>query len=162
MATNVEGNKLTGVMYNLTGITLTKGKQALINIKTEHKIQIADVVAGNSQGKSIETAIDDGSSLTPDKFIMHHNYPNPFKQSTTIEYALAKKSKVGISVYNIRGQLVRRYKQGEQSSGFYNLVWDGKNNHGSRVGNGIYLFKIKADIINGGNYSKVRKALFIK
>jgi hypothetical protein len=120
------------------------------------------VVAGNRAGNSLLVNIDHDTNITPDKFYLHQNYPNPFKNNTTINYALAKKSRVEISVYNIKGQLVRRYKQGEQEAGFYNVVWDGKDNKGNQVGNGIYLFKIKADINDGGTFSKVRKILLIR
>ncbi|MBC8526664.1 MAG: T9SS type A sorting domain-containing protein, partial [Candidatus Cloacimonetes bacterium] len=100
--------------------------------------------------------------LTPVKFYMHQNYPNPFKNTTTIEYALAKPSKVTVSIYNIRGQLVKRFKVGDQDAGYYDIVWNGKNEQDRNVGNGVYFYKLKADMNEGGSFEKIKKVLMIR
>jgi len=51
-------------------------------------------------------------------------YPNPFKQSTMINYQLATTCQVSLKVYNITGQLVKIIADGVQSPGIYDLKSD--------------------------------------
>jgi len=162
LATSIKNERLIGIIYNLTGKTLPKGIISLVEIESDHKIELSKVIAGNYIGTSLQITIDDGSMLIPDRFIMHQNYPNPFKNTTKIEYALAKPSRVTMSIYNIRGQLVKRFKVGDQNPGYYDIVWNGKDEHGHHVGNGVYFYKLKANIQEGGSFEKIKKVLIIR
>jgi hypothetical protein len=82
------------------------------------------------------------------------NYPNPFaagKQSTRIRYVLIKDDDVTTSIYTLIGGLVLRktYSSGTegakgQVSGYTNeITWDGKNDSGQIVANGMYILEIK-------------------
>lgn len=77
-------------------------------------------------------------SLLPKDFEIS-NYPNPFNSFTCIKYALPKASVVNISIYNIKGQLVRALYQGYRKAGYYTQTWDGTNQSGSLMPAGIYL-----------------------
>jgi hypothetical protein len=44
-------------------------------------------------------------------------YPNPFRGSTTLRYALPRAGTVSLKVYNVAGQLVRTLVDGEQAAG---------------------------------------------
>ena len=158
----INEDHIIGIVYNFQGKTIPEGIKQIIRLETNDELTIEDVVAGNRAGNSLLVNINHDTQITPDKFFVRQNYPNPFKNNTTIKYALAKKSEVKLTIYNIKGQRVRTFDRGEQESGFYNVVWDGKDDNGRIVGNGIYLFKIKADINDGGTFSKVRKILLIK
>jgi len=68
--------------------------------------------------------------------------PNPFRSTTDIRYQVAQESPVSIAIYNISGQMVRRLDQGVQGRGFYRVPWDGTNQAGARLSNGIYLYRI--------------------
>ena len=47
------------------------------------------------------------------------NYPNPFNPETWIPYQLAVSSNVEITIYDVRGVVVRHLKLGHQSAGYY-------------------------------------------
>ncbi|MCD4828212.1 MAG: DUF1565 domain-containing protein [Candidatus Cloacimonetes bacterium] len=85
------------------------------------------------------------------------NYPNPFNPSTTIRCALPQDGNVSVRVYNARGQLVRTLVDGDMPAGYHDIVWDGRDNHGSAVGSGVYLCRMQA-----GSNSRVRKLLLLK
>jgi hypothetical protein len=74
---------------------------------------------------------------------LENNYPNPFNPSTTISYSIAISGDVKLSVYNIRGQLIRTLVNESLDAGIHSVVWDGDNNLGRSVGSGIYLYKLE-------------------
>lgn len=53
------------------------------------------------------TALDDKSDYSIDSIELF-NYPNPFNSSTTIQFSIAKKSHVDLTVYNVLGKIVFR------------------------------------------------------
>lgn len=66
-------------------------------------------------------------------------YPNPFNPATTISYSLALDGEIEISIYNLKGELVRNLVQGWQSRGVHDIVWDGKDNLARACESGIYF-----------------------
>ena len=84
-------------------------------------------------------------------------YPNPFNPTTTIEYNIAKDSKVELVVYNMKGQKVRTLVNTDQTQGQKSVVWDGDDDHGHNVGSGVYFYKLKA-----GNHTSTKKIVMMK
>ena len=69
--------------------------------------------------------ISDNTQLLP-------NYPNPFNPETWIPYQLASSSDVQITIYNMKGSVIRTLALGHQSAGYYTgrsraAYWDGRN-----------------------------------
>jgi hypothetical protein len=80
------------------------------------------------------------------------NYPNPFapgEEVTHITYNLTSNSDVAIRIYTLIGELVwtREFSAGspEAQAGFHEVDWDGHNENGQMVRNGVYLCKIEAN-----------------
>ena len=70
------------------------------------------------------------------------NYPNPFTRQTTITCELTKPAKsVTVKIYTLTGRLIRQLKK-EAPAGFIQLKWDGKDDDGDEVANGVYYGKI--------------------
>ena len=79
-------------------------------------------------------------------------YPNPFNNTTTIEIILNQSSKIELSIYDIQGRLVKELIPSiELNAGTHQLVWDGNQNNGSPLPNGVYYYKISA--ADGGQFS---------
>lgn len=98
----------------------------------------------------------------PGKTVLLANYPNPFNPETWIPYHLAKAANVEIAIYDTYGTVVRHLQLGHKTSGYYTIrnqaaYWDGLNDFGERVANGIYFFQLQADII-----SPLRKMVILK
>jgi tetratricopeptide (TPR) repeat protein len=93
---------------------------------------------------------------------LFQNYPNPCTQGTWIPYTLAKPSPVKIEIYNTIGQLIRTLQFDEKQAGVYfskekAVYWDGKNEIGEMVSNGIYFYTI-----NTQNFSDVKKMVILR
>lgn len=93
----------------------------------------------------------------PKAYDLAHNFPNPFNPETSIKFQLPKDGYVSLDIYNMLGQRVRTLVAEEKKAGYYQVVWDGRDQHGIVVANGIYLYRLKA-----GNYEKTRKMVMLK
>ena len=101
-------------------------------------------------------------TMRPDETQLLANYPNPFNPETWIPYHLAKSSDVRITIYDVRGSVVRRLELGHLPPGYYTsrsraAYWEGRNDFGERVATGIYFYQLQAD-----NRSLLRKMLILK
>lgn len=86
-----------------------------------------------------------------------NNYPNPFSQSTRIDYSLKSPQPVQIEIFNTKGQLVRTLKSEVNNTGKNSLVWNAKDESGHAVSAGVYLFHVK-----GGRYTSSKKMILLK
>lgn len=71
--------------------------------------------------------------------------PNPSSGSANISYEIAKDSNVEISVIDLGGRLVRSLVRERVTPGAHGIEWDGKNDQGEVVANGVYMVKLNAD-----------------
>ena len=111
---------------------------------------------------SSPAAVGSKSTPNPGETVLLANYPNPFNPETWIPYRLAKAANVQILIYNAHGTIIRHLKLGHQSAGYYTsrshaAYWDGKNDLGERVANGIYFYQLQADTV-----SPLRKMVILK
>ncbi|TAH18706.1 MAG: DUF1501 domain-containing protein [Cytophagales bacterium] len=68
------------------------------------------------------------------------NYPNPFSQTTKIEYNLTRKAEVRFVVMDMLGRELTSISQGLQDDGYYSFDFQDNN-----LADGIYLYSIQAD-----------------
>ncbi|MGB9663700.1 MAG: C25 family cysteine peptidase [Ignavibacteria bacterium] len=76
-----------------------------------------------------------------------YNYPNPFSNGTYFTFVLTQvPDEVQIKIYTIAGRLIKEIKlsQIELSTNFNKIYWDGKDEDGDIIGNGVYLYKLIA------------------
>jgi uncharacterized repeat protein (TIGR02543 family) len=96
------------------------------------------------------------NQLSVTSYQLGQNYPNPFSAngtfgnpSTTINFSLPKTSQVRLNIYNETGQLVRTLIDGEMAAGRHGIYWNGKNQSGSSMASGVYLYQLVARGQNG-------------
>jgi len=71
-------------------------------------------------------------------------YPNPFRNSTRIEYTIQGQTNMMVDVYDINGLRVRTLINKLQQAGNYSLIWDGTNDSGNPVSSGIYYCRCQS------------------
>jgi len=100
---------------------------------------------------------DDETIQKPDFAL--NNYPNPFRNSTTVSFNLSRKDakNANIEIYNIKGQKVKQLRIKNYELGINKINWDGKDESGKQVQSGIYFYKLKSD-----RFASARKMILMK
>ena len=106
-----------------------------------------------------EEEASDQSTVT--SYQLEQNYPNPFwsgatsrpagNPSTMISFQLPVDGEVSLVIYNLQGQVVKEVVNGKYESGKHSLVWDGRNESGTRVASGVYVYRLKAGDPSAGS-----------
>jgi hypothetical protein len=80
----------------------------------------------------------------PQEYMIVQNYPNPFNPATTIPFTLNRSTLISLKVFNNLGQEVRTLLNYQSMGpGAHRVAWDGRNDAGSSVSSGIYLYRIQ-------------------
>ena len=84
-------------------------------------------------------------------------YPNPFTQSTALEFSLEVASVVEIEVFDLSGMLIKKpLRKQLLQAGSYSVKWDAKDEWQREVSPGIYIYQIKAgDAVKTGKLVKM-------
>lgn len=89
--------------------------------------------------------------------IILNNVGDFSKTPVRIIYTLYNASFVNITVYNLRGEIIRILKSETMPVGKHIEVWDGKNDYGKDVAPGLYFI-----LVHTNEYGAVRKILYVK
>ncbi len=73
-----------------------------------------------------------------------YNFPNPISESTKFTFHLSSNAEVEIFIYTIGGRKIKHIKSRALTNGFNSIDWDGKNEFGKILANGVYIYKIIA------------------
>lgn len=86
------------------------------------------------------------------------NYPNPFNPTTQIPVSMPEKEHVKISIFNVRGELIRTIYQGVLNAGQHSFEWNGRDESGRSVPTGMYFVQLCS--MNG--QKSIRKIILMK
>ena len=81
-------------------------------------------------------------TVAPVGFALKGNFPNPFNQSTVIEYTLPASGRVTLEIYNVLGQKIRQLVSETVRPGHHAVRWDGRNDKGQTVSSGTYIMRL--------------------
>jgi serine protease len=99
-----------------------------------------------------------GGEATPrSNIVLEQNYPNPLNPETSITYSIPAAGDVALTVYDIRGRLVKRLVEDRQDGGEHTVTWNGRDERGARVASGMYLIRLEA-----AGEKRVVKAVLLK
>jgi len=89
----------------------------------------------------IQTDIqENGISCMPGSLEINSIYPNPFNETTAIEYFLKNETNIVIEVFNILGERVAQVYDGSQKSGIHRIIF---NAEFYQLSNGVYFVRIR-------------------
>ena len=96
-------------------------------------------------------------SIIPKKISLSQNFPNPFNPTTNIKYQINKPADIKITVYNLKGEVIRNLISKNEKVGFNLISWNGEDNYGAKVSSGTYIYKIETP-----EFSDSRKMVLLK
>ena len=98
------------------------------------------------------------------KIIDYGNFPNPFKSKTLFSYELTRNiDDFKLSIYTVDGRKIREFKSFDyginsnlSSIGYHEIIWNGMDDWGDEVANGVYFYKYSLKF-EDKNFSSVGK-----
>lgn len=127
-----KGEKLTNPEIKVDWIFLNDGKS----------ISITDGAMGKAEQKRL-------FSITCK--------PNPFAYNTQIRYTVPKETNITIRVFNSLGQIVKTLVDSYHKANDYLITWDGSNDFGNKLSQGIYFIQIETD-----NFKLEKKVMLLR
>ncbi len=87
-----------------------------------------EILFNDGNGNFVENPLEDVEEIESEKTVGFKNYPNPFRISTTFEFAIRNESQIEISVYDLKGRLVKSITNKTMKGGTHKIKWGGLNN----------------------------------
>jgi hypothetical protein len=124
-----------------------------ISILTSPKFQAGEhsltVEAKDANGNK---TIKPLSFITSDRFdvVVYGNYPNPFADETFISYYVDSGGlldEFSVKIYTVSGRMIKKIDTSDQryrEPDYYEVYWDGRDDDGNIVANGVYFAILKA------------------
>jgi uncharacterized repeat protein (TIGR01451 family) len=87
-------------------------------------------------------------------------YPNPFRQSTRIAYAVEGTvgETVELDIFDVAGRRVRGLVSEFKNPGRYEAVWDGRDDRGASITQGVYFLRVRV----GSEQKAVNRILYMR
>lgn len=133
---------------NVLGITINPELE-----RGRHRLSVGvQDVNGNATRKEFELVVNEDFDI-----IVYGNYPNPFDKQTIFAYFVNLNDDLDefeIRIYTLSGRLIRRIDSdinngindpdgGARRKGYNELIWDGRDQEGNEVANGVYFAQIR-------------------
>ena len=88
---------------------------------------------------------------------LSQNYPNPFNPETTIKFSMSRDDNIRLTIFNIRGQIVRVLVNEFLDAGEHEVIWNGNDTNNIRVASGLYFYRMDIE-----GFSQVRRMVLLK
>jgi hypothetical protein len=85
-------------------------------------------------------------------YMLYHNYPNPFNNSTVIKYAIPEEGLVTLKVFNTIGEEVAELVNDTKQTGNYKVSFDATG-----LPSGIYFYRLQA-----GKFVETKKMVLLR
>lgn len=139
----------------------------LSNLNTgQNKIKVkAWDTYNNSSENEISFIVASDSKLKISHLL---NYPNPFTEKTSFYFEHNQPFTTMdelIQIYSASGKLVKTIKHQDLTNNGYRIGpidWDGKDDFGSKIGRGVYFYRIRVTTSNGKSTEQQQKLVILK
>lgn len=166
--------EIAPINFSPTGICFDESGDMIAVYNNTTKLVVVDTLSGNfteigtvgfSRVKGIAVDGDivtgigseNGTSNLPNEFSLMQNHPNPFNPTTQIEFTLPASANVKLSIYNIVGELVTELINNDLSAGYHSIEFNASN-----FASGVYIYKIKAQAVDGKSFEASKKMILMK
>jgi hypothetical protein len=116
---------------------------------------------------SSETTIDFYVMADKQITLQHvYNYPNPFTTHTRFMFEHNRACipmSVQVQIFTVTGKVVKTIDKHMVCDGFRSddLVWDGRDDYGDRIGRGIYIYRLRVQTADGFTADKMEKLVIL-
>lgn len=129
------------------------------------ELQINDDVLGDNTGSATVHVLYSSPPLAVDprgetgfSELLSPAAPNPFAESTRLQFRVSERSSVRLQVYDMAGRLVRSLLDSTSlEAGEHSVQWDGRGEDGARRAPGVYFYRLE---VNG--HDQTRTAILLK
>ena len=89
-----------------------------------------------------------------------YNYPDPFRTNTAFTFrrtavgGSGEAVNVKIKVFTLSGRLIKTIISYGQTDTFVKIDWDGLDDDGNRLANGVYLYEVIVTTVDGSQTSQ--------
>ncbi|HTA81322.1 MAG TPA: type IX secretion system sortase PorU [Bacteroidia bacterium] len=120
-------------------------------------------VYNNTTEASTEFVVQPQSNLQLQHVL---NYPNPFTTHTQFFFELNEvcdQTNVQIQIFTITGKLVKNIVTTVKTDSFRSqpIDWDGRDDYGDRIGNGVYIYHVKVRTSEGTTTDSYQKLVIL-
>lgn len=127
------------------------------------QLKIWDAFNNASDGE-LDFIVSDNAGLSIANLL---NYPNPFTTRTTFHFDHNRPGETLetlLQVYSVSGKLVKTIRQEIITNGFHSdqLVWDGLDDYGDRIGRGVYIYKLRIQTSRGERAIESQKLVILR
>jgi hypothetical protein len=124
-------------------------QDGLYQLIVSGKDRVGNVAGNSTLSYKIDFTVDNQPSITN---VL--NYPNPFSTATKFVFTMTGSeipSQFKIQILSVTGKIVREIKKSELGNlhigrNITDYAWDGKDEFGQMLGNGVYLYRVVTSI----------------
>ena len=134
----------SNAIATVSGQSYTDPAGAWTGPTISYKLAAVDFAGNHSAYALATTSVTAVAGLeeAPKSFSFSIGEPNPARQRTAFRFDVAAPVPVTLLVFDVAGRVVRTaYRAVPLASGRYEWAWDGRDDHGSRLGAGLYLVR---------------------
>ena len=106
---------------------------------------------------TVSDVLSSSSDYLPKKLDIRHAHPNPFNNSVSISFEMPNSKNVNLTIFDMKGRLVRQLSLGVLGIGSHKVLWDGKNDLGNELPSGIYMI-----VLELGDEFNIQKISLVK
>jgi hypothetical protein len=93
----------------------------------------------------------------PGQARLHPPHPNPCNPAAEISFELPQTTRAEVSVYDLRGRLMRRLMDSDLPAGHHTVVWRGRDGSDRPAAAGVYAVVLRT----GTGFHQVQKVVLI-
>jgi hypothetical protein len=126
---------VTGTVTDMSGIAVPNAKVSMFNGTIEYS-----AISGYDGNYSLRLSGIYGQ--VSDMLELGMPHPNPFTYAVNIPFIISSSGDIRFAVYNFAGQKIKDILYKDVSAGSYRIIWDGCNDNGAPVRQGLYIYAI--------------------
>jgi len=111
------------------------------------KLRFTNVEFNGSAKEDVNITVKTSVNTNSDEIISESS-PNPFNGITKFKVNIRENGYYSLNIYNTLGKVVRTIVNGELLKGEYTFEWNGNDNNGSGLEQGMYIYRLEGTGIN--------------